>query len=135
MVSEQLILTVTLDAERRAVLQVRGEVDITTADAFRDAALDAVRRHEHVVFDLEGAMLIDPSGLRVLSAVLREAHRLGRPAPVLRGARPLLAKSLTLTGLGDKFAREPAQPVTPARRTPIGYGTVPTGVAGMPAAA
>jgi hypothetical protein len=50
---------------------------------------------------------------------------------VLRGVRPLLAKSLTLTGLGEKFTREPAQPVTPVRRTGVGYGTVPAGVAAM----
>jgi anti-anti-sigma factor len=132
-VTEQLRLFSTLDADRRALLRVRGEVDLATADQFREAALDAVRRHERVVFDLEGAMILDASGLRVLHTVLREARRLARPAPVLRGVRPLLARSLELAGLSDAFPREPHTPITcipqPARN-----GTLAPATAGLAAA-
>jgi anti-anti-sigma factor len=107
--SEQLTCVMAPDADRRTVLRVCGQVDIATAEQFRAAALDGVRRRERLVIDVEGATLIDASGLRVLSAVLREAHRLARPVPVLRGVRPLLARSLRITGLHDAFAREPAR--------------------------
>jgi len=117
-VTEQLMCTLTLDPDHRPVLLLRGEVDLATADQFRDAALGAVRRHYRVVFDVAGVMLLDASGLRVLHAVAREARRLGRPAPVLRGVRPLLARSLKITGLHDAFEREPAWP-EPGLRGPV----------------
>jgi hypothetical protein len=46
----------------------------------------------------------------VLGAVSREARRLGHPVPGLRGVRPLLDKSLKISGLLDSFVREPAAP-------------------------
>lgn len=108
--TEQLTCTLTVDPLLRPVLRVRGEVDLAAAEKFREAALDAVCRHHSVVFDLSGVMLLDASGLRVLSAAAREARRLGHRAPVLRGVRPLLARSLKITGLHDSFERESAGP-------------------------
>lgn len=108
-VTEQLLCTVSVEPDR-AVLWVRGEVDIATADQFHEAAFAMVRQWRRVVFDVEGALLLDASGLRVLGAVSREAHRLGHPVPMLRGVRPLLAKSLKISGLLDSFVREPATP-------------------------
>lgn len=94
---------------------------MATAEQFRDAALAAVRQAERVVFDLEGAMLLDASGLRVLGTVLREARRIGRPIPVLRGVRPLLTKSLKATGMFDSFVREPALPFSRVRASGVGH--------------
>jgi anti-anti-sigma factor len=130
--TKQLDCTVTFDAEQRAVLRVRGEVDVATVGRFREAALDAVRRYERLVFDLEHTMILDASGLRVLSAVLREARHLNRPTPVLRGVRPLLAKSLKITGLHNHFNYEPAAPTARPRRAareaeadrPVAAGTL-----------
>lgn len=102
----------SVESDRRAVLRVRGEVYIATAEQFRAAALALVRQGRKAVFDVEDAMLLDASGLRVLAAVSREAQPLGYPKPVLRGVRPLLAKSLRATGLLDSFGREPTVPLT-----------------------
>jgi anti-anti-sigma factor len=114
-VAERLRCTLTTEPDRRTVLWIRGEVDVGTAEQFRTAVLATVRHWRRVVFDVEGAMLLDASGLRVLSALSHEARRLGRPAPVLRGMRPLLARSLATTGLLDAFEREPATPFSLVR--------------------
>lgn len=109
---EQLSCTLGTEPDRRTVLWIRGEVDIATAEQFRRAVLGTVRRGKRMVYDVEGAMFLDASGLRVLGALAQEARRLHRPAPVLRGMRPLLARSLKTTGLLDAFAQEPATPFT-----------------------
>jgi len=109
-VTEQLTCTLTVDPDLRPVLHVSGEVDLATAEKFREAALDAVHRHHRVVFDVAGARLLDASGLRVLHMAAREARWLGRPAPALRGVRPLLARSLRITGLHGAFERASAGP-------------------------
>jgi anti-anti-sigma factor len=133
-VTEQLRCTVGVEPDR-AVLWVRGEVDIATAEQFREAALAMVRQWRRVVFDVEGAMLLDASGLRVLAAVSREARRLGHPVPGLRGVRPLLAKSLKATGLLDSFVREPAAPFMRVLAPVDGRPSAPHGVRDVGAAA
>lgn len=128
-VSEQLRCTVSVEPDR-AVLWVRGEVDIATADQFREAAFAIVRQWRRVVFDVEGAMLLDASGLRVLGAVSREALRLGHPVPGLRGVRPLLNKSLKISGLLDSFVLEPATPLSRIPAPGGGHHCVLAGVRG-----
>jgi len=132
--TEQLRCTVSIEPDR-AVLWVRGEVDIATADQFLEAALAIVRQWRRVVFDVEGAMLLDASGLRVLGAVSREARRLGHPVPGLRGVRPLLAKSLKITGLLDSFVREPATPFSRILVPGGGHHSALPGVCGPAAVA
>jgi anti-anti-sigma factor len=132
--TEQLRCTVSIEPDR-AVLWVRGEVDIATADQFREAALAVVRQWRRVVFDVEGAMLLDASGLRVLGAVSCEARRLGHPVPGLRGVRPLLAKSLKATGLLDSFVREPAAPFSRILAPAGGHHSALPGIRGNAAAA
>lgn len=110
--TESLLLDVTT-APDGAVLYVRGEVDIATADQLRERLLSAYAEHARLVVDLSGAMFFDASGLRALHAVYREAVRAGHRPPVLRGVRPLLAKSLKATGMYTLFTIEPGhQPGT-----------------------
>jgi anti-anti-sigma factor len=115
---EQLAFALTFDADLRPVLCVRGEVDLATADRFRETAVNAVRRHHRLVIDVEHAMFLDATGMRALHAIAREARNAGRPAPVLRGVRPLLAELLRLAGLENTFSREPARPAAPVRTRP-----------------
>jgi anti-anti-sigma factor len=114
-VNEQLTCTVTFDADQRPVLRVRGEVDLSTVEQFRAAAIEAARRHHRLVIDVENAMFLDATGLRVLDAIVREARDAGRPAPTLRGVRPLFAKLLKLAGIENAFDREPARAAFPVR--------------------
>jgi anti-anti-sigma factor len=105
------------DGEGLSVLIVRGEVNPTTAPYLREALMEQLDRCGRLVVDLSGAVLFDASGLRVLLAARRESDRRGKPEPVLRGVRPLLAKSLRATGIDHLFAREPAPVAVLGRRT------------------
>lgn len=104
--TDSLLIDVTT-APDGAVLYVRGEVDIATADQLRERLLTAFAEHARLVVDLSGAMFFDAAGLRALHAVYREAVRSGHRPPILRGVRPLLAKSLKATGMYGKFTIEP----------------------------
>jgi anti-sigma B factor antagonist len=104
--TESLLLDVTT-ASDEAVLYVRGEVDIATADQLRERLMTAYAEHSRLVVDLSGAMFFDASGLRALHAVYREAVRHGHLPPILRGVRPLLVKSLKATGMYGLFTIEP----------------------------
>jgi len=115
-VNAHLTCFLTRDTHHRAVLQVRGQVDLTTAEHLRQTGLSALARHSALVLDVAGAMFLDASGIRALHALAREAHRRTLPAPTLRGVRPSLAEALTRAGLYDAFAREPAPAPTLARR-------------------
>lgn len=103
-----LKITRRRDPDGRAVLTVRGEVDIHTGPRLRTALMEQVARSKEVVLDVTGAVLIDAAGLRVLTAAQRHAADLGKPPITLRGVRPLLGKTLHLAGLDHLFPREPA---------------------------
>jgi anti-anti-sigma factor len=92
------------------VLRVRGEVDLATAEQLRERLLAEFRRHPRLVVDLSAAMLFDGPALRALLALHREATRLGRQPPTLRGVRPLLAKAFQATGMNELVRVEPCPP-------------------------
>jgi anti-anti-sigma factor len=117
-VDSTLTITDHQDAAGRTVLTLRGEVDIATAPRLNAAASEHLKRCETLVLDVTGAILVDAAGLRVLAAAQREAASLGKTPVVLRGVRPLLAKTLHLTGLDHLFTREPALQPTVARPAP-----------------
>lgn len=105
--TQPLSFRLTHEPDGTAVLCVRGEVDISTAAHLGERVMAAFARHPRLVLDLSGAMFFDASGLRVLHALHAEATRRQRPAPTLRGVRPLLAKSLKATGMSSRFTVEP----------------------------
>ena len=106
------------DPDGRAVLAVRGEVDIHTGPRLRTALIEQIARGTELVLDVTGAVLIDAAGLRVLTAAQRHAAELGKPPITLRGVRPLLAKTLHLAGLDHLFPREPAPAPALAQHAP-----------------
>jgi anti-anti-sigma factor len=117
-VGSTLTITDHQDGAGRTVLALRGEADIATAPRLRAAVSEHLDRCETLVLDVTGAVLIDAAGLRVLAAAQREAASLGKTPVVLRGVRPLLAKTLHLTGLDHLFTREPALQPTVAHPAP-----------------
>jgi anti-anti-sigma factor len=94
------------DPDGAAVLHVRGEVDLATAEQLRERLLAEFSRHHRLVVDLSQAMFYDGVALRALHALHREAVRLRREPPVLRGVRPLLAKALKATGMHAHFPQQ-----------------------------
>jgi len=104
------------DPAGTAVLHVRGEVDLATAEQLRERLLAEFARHRRLVVDLSHAMLYDGAALGALRALHREAVRAGRDTPALRGVRPALAKALKATGLDAQFPQETPVPF-PSLRT------------------
>ena len=112
-----LSFAISTDPDGAAVLHVRGEADLATAEALRERLLAEFARHERLVVDLSRAMLYDGAALRALHALHREAVRTHRTPPALRGVRPLLAKALKATGMHTLFPRQDHPPFLPARTT------------------
>ena len=112
-----LQFTLSTDPSGTAVLHVRGEVDLATAETLRERLLAEFARHETLVIDLSRAMLYDGAALRALRALHHEAVRTRREPPALRGVRPLLAKALKATGMHTLFPRQDHSPFRPARTT------------------
>jgi anti-sigma B factor antagonist len=85
------------------VVAVVGEVDMATADLFRQAIDVACAGGQHVVIDLVDTTFIDSSGLAV---VVRAHGELGphARAVVVRSASPLVTRTFALTGLDHLIA-------------------------------
>lgn len=97
------------------VLHVRGEVDLATAHQLRERLFAEFENHPGLIVDLSGAMLFDGAALRALHALHREAIKLGRQPPTLRGIRPLLMKAFKATGMDKLFRIEPSPPFSRPR--------------------
>jgi anti-sigma B factor antagonist len=100
------------------IVQVRGEVDYGSAPAL-DQGLSAVltMREPPVVLDLSGLTFIDCAAVGVLAAARRRAAAHGT-ALVLAAPRPIVARTLQITGLDRQFAVFPAvAKAVAARRT------------------
>jgi anti-anti-sigma factor len=80
------------------VLQVDGEIDISTADQLRVALENALSADPNVIIDMGGVTFFDAAGLRV---VLQAAasHDGAVPVTLINAAR--VAYLLDLVGLGE----------------------------------
>jgi anti-anti-sigma factor len=91
----------------RAIVRVRGALDIDAAPALRERLIDVLHRGAGLlVLDLSQVLSCDPSGLAVLIGTQRRARLLGS---VMRLAAPSppAAKLLRLTGLDRSFTIYP----------------------------
>ena len=86
-----------------AVLTVRGEVDVSTAEAFRAALYSLVDETAgDVMVDMGGVGFIDSSGLGVLVGALKRARERGSDLRV-RNLTPVARKVFDITGLTELF--------------------------------
>lgn len=87
----------------RAVVSVGGEVDLETASALGEYALEALHHvSPHVVMDITDVTFMDSTGLKVLVSVERRAQLAGGSFALV-GASPTVLRILTLTGLDQVF--------------------------------
>jgi anti-anti-sigma factor len=89
-----------------AVLEIHGEVDLTTAPQLRtylDEAIDQGQRF--VVLDLAGMGFMDGSGLRVIVGSARRLRLTGGYLSI-RSPSPMVRRLLALVGLADLVADE-----------------------------
>ncbi len=84
------------------VLQVSGDIDIATADVFRDRVLDCLERFEAVEVDMSGVTFIDSSGLGALIRLRTEAITRNKDAK-LSNLSPATERLLRISGLRDLF--------------------------------
>ena len=81
-----------------SVLQVDGEVDISTADQLRRALEDALATDPGVVIDMAGVTFFDAAGLRVVLTMAASLNGSG-PLKLVNASR--VARVLELVGLRD----------------------------------
>jgi anti-sigma B factor antagonist len=80
-------------------LEVRGEIDLSTAERFAEALALCMRWEEAVAIDLSGVDFMDSSGIRVL---IRAGQRLNGQGPLkLRAPQPAVERVLAVTRLTD----------------------------------
>ncbi len=84
------------------VLGVAGEIDIATADEFRDRLLACLQRYDSLEIDLGGVTFIDSSGLAGLVRLRTEAEILGKDVALVNVSSST-ARILELTGLQGLF--------------------------------
>jgi anti-anti-sigma factor len=90
------------DAAGDPVVRLRGEIDLSNAQAVRSVVEPIVGRNPtRVVFDLAGLDFLDSSGLAVLLATAE------RVPVVLRRPKPIIQRLVESTGLTDILRIEP----------------------------
>ncbi|TDD32060.1 anti-sigma factor antagonist [Actinomadura sp. KC06] len=83
----------------RAVVRLRGELDIASADDLRRHLNDARREHgEDLVLDLADLEFMDSGGLSVIVACYKATSAAGGSL-VLAAPRPIVRRALEITGL------------------------------------
>jgi anti-anti-sigma factor len=106
----QLELACQQTGDGNATVQVRGELDIATADQAY-AYLRDVMDHQDgsVIMNLADLTFCDAAGLGVLARVARHARRTGHSLK-LTAARPALLRIMRITGMDEAFPeiRNPA---------------------------
>jgi anti-sigma B factor antagonist len=99
----QLELSYRVAADGTATVQVRGELDIATADQAYAYFRDVVDNQEGpVAIDLADLTFCDAAGLGVLARVAGHAKRSGRIL-TLTEARPSLLRIMRITGMDEAF--------------------------------
>jgi anti-sigma B factor antagonist len=95
------------DAERATILDVEGEIHVSTAPQFSEllnATVDAGRTA--LVLDLTGVSFIDSTGLSVLLTALRKVTRAGGRM-VLVCSNPTVLRLFEITRLDTTFEIQP----------------------------
>jgi anti-sigma B factor antagonist len=101
----ELSITLAEDGDR-AVLYVRGEIDLLTAPEFEQALTAALERHARVLVDLCDVTFMDSTGLRVMLHARRALE--GSPGRIAVRAEPggPAARLLELAGVTGLFPSE-----------------------------
>jgi anti-sigma B factor antagonist len=87
----------------RTRVQLRGELDIATAEAVAQQLAVLRERHESVLLDLVGLTFIDASGVRLVLAAVEDSRRDGWALAVTHGSRQV-RRVFVLLGL-DRHLR------------------------------
>jgi anti-anti-sigma factor len=99
----QLELACQVAADGKAVVRLRGELDIATTDQAYEYLRDVVDTQDGpVLLNLAELTFCDAAGLGVLARVASHARRSGRSLK-LAAARPSLLRIMHITGMDEAF--------------------------------
>jgi anti-sigma B factor antagonist len=98
-------------ADGAAIIDVRGELDVTTVSAFRNLLVDTITRERpaRVVVDMLRVTFMDSTGIGALVVGYNTAHEVGADF-VVRNPSPFVLRQLHITGLTDVFGLPAAPP-------------------------
>ena len=87
-----------------AVVGARGEIDLSTTPAFRDALLEATRCSARVIVDLTEVTFLDSFGIGVIAATtLTSNHDQQNASLCLVGPSGIVRKALEISGVTRLF--------------------------------
>lgn len=91
-------------ADGHTVVELRGELDVSTADDLRERLLAMLGedRASSIILDLSGLSFMDSTGISVLAAAERRAHELGGTFS-LAATQKIVARVLRITSLDRHF--------------------------------
>jgi anti-sigma B factor antagonist len=89
----------------RAIVFVRGDIDMASSQAFRDALLTAQRGAPDVMVDLSEVLFIDSTGINALIQAYRRAP--DRGSLRLVSPRPAVRRVFEITGVSELLRLEP----------------------------
>jgi anti-sigma B factor antagonist len=91
-------------ADGAAIIDVRGELDVTTVSAFRTLLVDTITRQRpaRVVVDMLRVTFMDSTGIGALVVGYNTAHEIGAEF-VVQNPSTFVLRQLHITGLTDVF--------------------------------
>jgi anti-anti-sigma factor len=88
------------------LMALNGRLDATWADYVKDTCLGQIRSgHHHLIVDAENLSFLSSAGIRTLMIVAKEIQIVDGSFNVLK-ATPFVAKTITMTGLGQWLTSE-----------------------------
>ncbi|MFD9722096.1 STAS domain-containing protein [Streptomyces sp. NPDC059076] len=106
--TDDLTLTTTHTDGHVAVLCVSGEIDMETAPALREEALDVIAHgRPHLILDLTGVTFCDSSGFNALIGIMRCAM-VANGSLALAAVPDSLLRILDLTGISNVMPSYPS---------------------------
>jgi anti-anti-sigma factor len=109
-------------ADGAAIIDVRGELDVTTVNGFRTLLVDTITRHQpaRVIVDMRRVTFMDSTGIGALVVGYNTAHEIGAEF-VIRNPSPFVLRQLHITGLTEVFGL----PATPQGSSPTSRPPAP----------
>jgi anti-sigma B factor antagonist len=92
-----------------ATLRVTGEIDMSTAPAVHEAAINTIRLYPALHIDLSDVTFMDSAGIHVLLATQRRAERNGGNLRLVHPT-PRVMRVLEITGVAGMFEIETDDP-------------------------
>jgi anti-sigma B factor antagonist len=106
---DALVTSQRLD-DGAAIIDVRGELDVTTVSAFRALLVDTIRREKpgQVIVDMLHVTFMDSTGVGTLVVGYNAAREVGAEF-VVRNPSTFVHRQLHITGLTEVFGLPPMQ--------------------------